>query len=470
MLRMRSASRAGNGTYATFGAALASAAFGAILAPGDARSTPPSYDTFHREQRAVYQPNEDDLLRVFIVFIEQGDGIVIQLPRKLSEGAGTGSGDDPTERIEIAIDGGAVPTSASDRFGAFIRDVLNGDRVVEHAVITHHDQDHITGFTELLRQQDIAVSHVYHNGLASWSAGRRGFPAGSSTRPIVRDGDRCMCFVSADSILDDTHVIDSLAELRTAVTANDLQGIYRTLATEVIRRADAHELATFSRAFVGAPFVGEAEANSGIDLGNLSFQVLWPEADLRSYGGRNWGKTINGNSVAFLLRYGEFEMVFTGDMNDSSEEVFMRELGAHTDDLRCDVLKVPHHGSRHAIESFFRAADPVVAVCSMGSKGFQSKQMSAAAWQHPSTDVVQWVGGAHRFYSTFIHERRFKYEDIDTAARREKMIERTNIVIETDGTWFRVVEVPAEQMGLAAIPSVSSTRRGNGTRWIKATE
>jgi hypothetical protein len=279
-----------------------------------------------------------------------------------------------------------------------------------------------------------------------------------------------MCFVGADGAVDAAHVIDDLRELRTAVDADELQGVYEDLARNIVARADQQELSTFSRAFVGAPFVDEVEAAAGVDLGDLTFDVLWPERTLRAYGGTNWGQTINGNSVTFVLRYREFTMLLCGDHNELSEEALLEHLGPNSSDLACDVLKVPHHGSRHGLEAFFRTVDPVIAVCSMGDKGFRSKAMSSAAWEHPSTDVIQWVGGAHRFYSTFIHERRFRYEDIDTEAKRERMIERAHILIETDGAWFRVVEIPADDPGLGAIPSVQATRRGNGTRWIKASE
>jgi hypothetical protein len=47
------------------------------------------------------------------------------------------------------------------------------------------------------------------------------------------------------------------------------------------------------------------------------------------------------------------------------------------------------------------------------------------------------------------------------------MIEEAHILIETDGKWFRIVEVP-ETFDLAHIPTVAQTRRGDGTRWVRA--
>ena len=81
--------------------------------------------------------------------------------------------------------------------------------------------------------------------------------------------------------------------------------------------------------------------------------------------------------------------------------------------------------------------------------------------------MIRWVGGAHRFYSTHIHEKRFRWEDLTETAARDAMVEESHILIETDGAWFRIVEIPADG-DLANPPTVAATQRSNGTRWIKA--
>ncbi len=72
---------------------------------------------------------------------------------------------------------------------------------------------------------------------------------------------------------------------------------------------------------------------------------------------------INENSIAFLLRYGTFCMLFTGDAGASAERRFLAE-GA---DLRCTVLKVGHHGSAYSSSAAFLAAvRPQYALVSVG--------------------------------------------------------------------------------------------------------
>jgi competence protein ComEC len=72
---------------------------------------------------------------------------------------------------------------------------------------------------------------------------------------------------------------------------------------------------------------------------------------------------INENSIAFLLRYGSFCMLFTGDAGASAEQRFL----AQRVDLRCDVLKVGHHGSAYSsTPAFIAAVHPRLAIISVG--------------------------------------------------------------------------------------------------------
>jgi competence protein ComEC len=72
---------------------------------------------------------------------------------------------------------------------------------------------------------------------------------------------------------------------------------------------------------------------------------------------------INDNSIAFVLRYRAFRMLFTGDAGVAAERRFLDE-GI---DLRADVLKVGHHGSAYSSSpEFISAVHPRYAVISVG--------------------------------------------------------------------------------------------------------
>jgi competence protein ComEC len=77
-------------------------------------------------------------------------------------------------------------------------------------------------------------------------------------------------------------------------------------------------------------------------------------------GGSN---DINDNSVAFVLEYRGFRMLFTGDAGVLAERRFL----ATGIDLHADVLKVGHHGSAYSsTPDFIAAVHPKYAIVSVG--------------------------------------------------------------------------------------------------------
>jgi competence protein ComEC len=72
---------------------------------------------------------------------------------------------------------------------------------------------------------------------------------------------------------------------------------------------------------------------------------------------------INDNSIAFILKYKQFRMLFTGDAGVAAERRFLAE-GI---DLSAAVLKVGHHGSAYSSSpEFIAAVHPRYAVISVG--------------------------------------------------------------------------------------------------------
>ncbi len=90
----------------------------------------------------------------------------------------------------------------------------------------------------------------------------------------------------------------------------------------------------------------------------LVARVLWPEeVFLKGRSG------ANENSVVVRLRYREIGMLFPGDVEEQAELALVRS----GEDLRADVLKIPHQGSRtSSSEAFLRRVAPRVAILSVG--------------------------------------------------------------------------------------------------------
>lgn len=108
-------------------------------------------------------------------------------------------------------------------------------------------------------------------------------------------------------------------------------------------------------------------------------KFLAPEAPLLQ-SGRN---DVNENSLVFMLTYGSFRMLFTGDAGAESE-ARMLASGA---DLHADVLKVGHHGSAYgSTPGFVRAVAPRVAIVSDGRDN---------AYGHPAPETLATLRAAH---------------------------------------------------------------------------
>ncbi len=444
----------------------------------------PGEDVEDLHQR-IYDPTGGaDLLRIWVIYVDQGDGILIQLPDRFGQ---------PGEPVEVLVDSGPYPSnSTSQQWLRRFVEQYYGDKkpFFEYAVITHHDQDHVQGLTEALKDNVFGIGRVYHNGLASYLPDAHGFAdvSGWNEAVVKRSSGRTngavqrgMAYINDaddEKPLDADLYIEDLDDLSEARNDQTLQGVYHFLASSLLQGNNSQGPTSFDRAYLGSAFI-EIDTPPGDEaLPTPRFELVWPTDQLRKYGSsaKMWGETINGNSVTFKLVYGDFEMLFTGDHNDLSENALLEELSTSKDNtLSCDVLKVPHHGSSHNSEAFLTRGDgfprSLVAVASMGNTGFKSKAMSRNAWQHPDEEVVEWLGGPGRVFHTFAHETEINWEQIVTKEQRNALIEQTHILIETDGRWFRVVEFDAmdPDVDLHDTPTVNSTPRLNGTRWITTT-
>ena len=87
-----------------------------------------------------------------------------------------------------------------------------------------------------------------------------------------------------------------------------------------------------------------------------------------------------------LVKTPEFRTLLTADTGFNIEDW----LVARHDDIRADVLKVAHHGSKYASDdAFLRAVDPAVAVIEVGAKNtYGQPGPSTLARLASATDAV----------------------------------------------------------------------------------
>lgn len=111
-------------------------------------------------------------------------------------------------------------------------------------------------------------------------------------------------------------------------------------------------------------------------IGDLSLDVLHPPAGAWQTKGRAYAGE-NDRSLVLRLAAGPATFLFPGDLHEDGEGSLVGRYG----DLRADVLKVPHHGSRTSSSSrFISAVRPALAVIPVGEGN---------PYRHPSDAVVE---------------------------------------------------------------------------------
>ncbi|OGG48009.1 hypothetical protein A3D66_03015 [Candidatus Kaiserbacteria bacterium RIFCSPHIGHO2_02_FULL_50_9] len=95
-----------------------------------------------------------------------------------------------------------------------------------------------------------------------------------------------------------------------------------------------------------------------VDLGGEAYlKILFPDLDVST-------ETPNNGSIVMRLVYGETEVLLTGD---ATQKVENHLLAIDPTELKSDVLKVGHHGSRTSTGAgFIAAVAPEYAVISLG--------------------------------------------------------------------------------------------------------
>lgn len=95
------------------------------------------------------------------------------------------------------------------------------------------------------------------------------------------------------------------------------------------------------------------KVNTVFYVGNVKFSVLAPGEEAMAAG------TDNESSIVLMMQYGEKKFLFMGDAMEVSEH----EMLQNGYDLRADVIKVGHHGSKRCTgEKFLDTVNPAVAV------------------------------------------------------------------------------------------------------------
>lgn len=95
---------------------------------------------------------------------------------------------------------------------------------------------------------------------------------------------------------------------------------------------------------------------------NLKIEVLWPKKEEMISE-----NSINNNSLVLKITFGNFSILFTGDIEKVAEEKILKEYEGRQKLLQSTILKVAHHGSKtSSIKEFIQKVNPKCALIGVG--------------------------------------------------------------------------------------------------------
>ncbi len=180
--------------------------------------------------------------------------------------------------------------------------------------------------------------------------------------------------------------------LATHADADHIDGLNNVVANFAVRSAlmartssadlEYQKLAgTLTERRIPATLIGKGDV---LQFGNAKATVLWPPSS-----GPADAPSRNNDSVVLLLEFGEHRLMLTGDIERPAEQALLREPG----NLRCDLVKVAHHGSKtSSTEQFVKATQPRFAIIPVGQ---------TSIFGHPNKEVVErWLASGAQVLTT----------------------------------------------------------------------
>lgn len=107
---------------------------------------------------------------------------------------------------------------------------------------------------------------------------------------------------------------------------------------------------------------------------NVSFEILWPK--IQNTISEN---PLNNNSIVAKLKYNNFSLLFTGDIEKEAEKIILKTYEENK--LKATILKVAHHGSStSSIDEFIKAVNPKISLIGVGKNN---------KFGHPTDETIK---------------------------------------------------------------------------------
>lgn len=311
----------------------------------------------------------EGLLECAFIDVGQGDACLITTPN----------------RSRILVDGGENKLAARYLAARYWSETQTGALVLFDAiVVTHGDADHFDGLSCLVldavdetrdrKQIRVATKRLFHNGLVKR-------PSSLPEEQLLGDPIEHAGELFAPLVEDPRTVADCNGPFRRWQSAID--ELARRHPVDV-RRLDASVTGAFD-------FASDIEISIlGPTVTTLPGGMPGLQLLSVSEGKPSAGQTINGHSIALVVRLGNVRVFLTGDLTRVAGDALVEAHGAGTISLRSEVLKVPHHGSDDVSREFITAVEPLVSVISAGDEDARRDYL------HPRANLLGLLGRADR--------------------------------------------------------------------------
>ena len=104
------------------------------------------------------------------------------------------------------------------------------------------------------------------------------------------------------------------------------------------------------------------------------FDILWPDSNLIQEN------STNNNSIVANIIFNDFKMLFTGDIEQISENKIVQKYQG-TNKLKSSILKIAHHGSKTSTtQEFLNSVKPKIALIGVGINN---------KFDHPNLEVLE---------------------------------------------------------------------------------
>jgi competence protein ComEC len=246
-----------------------------------------------------------------------------------------------------------------------------------------------------------------------------------------------------------------------------IQALGRRISVQAFDRGEAPEKTKAYKDYVAAVGEHRKEIKPGDTIGlGPDIDVICVAVNQQVVNGSKIDPPLpdeNGNSVALLIRFKDFDYFIGGDLTGGGKSGSKRTpdveslVGEAIGDV--DVLRVSHHGSQTSSnQNFLAVLHPEVAVISVGNGGKNLR------YHHPHRIVLTRLRSLPSMRAIFTTHRGQTTGGLKQAERKLMKIAEGDVILTTDGESYTINGLVFETDGVRTFLSGASNGREEGDR------